>query len=375
MRIRSGAEGEPQSVLLTHDGQTAKAGRCGETLSLNPDAIGYYRVRYDAPSFKANLANFNRLRNGDRIALLDDQWALVQSGTENLGSFLSLAAAMGADLDARIWQQIADALATIEFDERGSAGHDAFAALARSMIEPVASRMGWDARPDETPDLQQLRRALIKNLGLWGDQAVIGEARKRFTAFVADHRAIAPDDQSMILSIVARYADVSSFDQLHSIAKRAADETEQRRYFSALMDVGDPQLAKQAAAIALSDEIPPQGARWRMALIVRLAELHKELSWSTFTENAEMLLAPMPKYAPLIKAQYVPEISGIVRRSIRSRRGCVRTCLRRCRTTSRAAWRLRDSNAQRKTCSCLQRMPMSALPHRRGEAARIRPPG
>ena len=307
VRIRSGVEGEPQAVLLTHDGQTAKAGRCGEALSLNPDANGYYRVRYDAPSFKANLANFNRLRNGDRIALLDDQWALVQAGTENIDSYLSLAAAMGTDLDTRIWQQIGDALATIESDERGSAGHDAFAALARSMIEPVASRLGWDARPDETPDLQQLRRALIKNLGLWGDQAVIDEARKRFTAFIADHGAIAPDDQSMILSIVARYADPSSFDQLHAIATRAADETEQLRYFSALMDVGDPQLAKRAAAIALSDEIPPQAARWRMALVVRLAELHKELSWSTFTDNAEMLLAPKPKYAPLIKAQYVPE--------------------------------------------------------------------
>lgn len=307
VRIRSGVEGEPQAMLLTRDGQTAKAGRCGEALSLNPDAIGYYRVRYDAPSFKANLANFNRMRNGDRIAMLDDQWALVQSGTENLGSYLSLAVAMGADFDARIWEQIAEALATIESDERGSAGHDAFAALARSMIEPVASQLGWDARSGETPDLQELRRTLIKNLGLWGDQAVIGEARRRFAAFVADHGAIAPDDQAMVLSIVARYADSSGFDQLHTIAKRAADETEQRRYFSALMDVGDPQLAKQAAAIALSDEIPTQGARWRMALVVHLAGLHKELSWSTFTDNAEMLLAPMPKYAPLIKAQYVPE--------------------------------------------------------------------
>jgi hypothetical protein len=97
-----------------------------------------------------------------------------------------------------------------------------------------------------------------------------------------------------------------TFDQLHSIAAQAKDKTEQLRYLLPLMDVGDPHLAAQAAAIALSAEIPPQGARWRVALVVRLAAQHHELAWSTFSDNAEMLLAPNPKYAPLIMAQYVP---------------------------------------------------------------------
>jgi len=72
------------------------------------------------------------------------------------------------------------------------------------------------------------------------------------------------------------------------------------------MQVRDPQLATQAAQIALSPELPPQAARWRLALVVRLANQHHELAWSTFTENVEALLSPNPKYAPLITAQYVP---------------------------------------------------------------------
>ena len=306
LRIRSGVDGETQTVLLVRDGQTATAGRCGEALSLNPDAIGYYRARFDAPSFDANVKNFNQLQDGDKIALLDDQWALVESGTEELGTYLALAASMGVDLDTRIWEQIVSALSTIEYDERGSAGHEAFAAYARSIIQPAASRLGWDARPGENPDVQELRRTLLKNLGAWGDQAVIDEARRRFAAFVKDRSAIGPDDQPIVLSIVARYADATTFDQLHSIAKQASDETEQQRYFLSLMDVGDPQLATQAASIALSAEIPPQGARWRLLLVQLLAAQHHELAWSTFSNNAEMLLAPNPKFAPLIMAQYVP---------------------------------------------------------------------
>jgi aminopeptidase N len=308
VRIRAGVDGEPQALLLVRDGQSAPAGRCGEALSLNPDAIGYYRARFDAASFAANAKSFSQLHDGDRIALLDDQWALVESGTEPLGNYLALAASAGVELDTRIWEQIAAALSTLEYDERGTAGHAAFAAYARSIIQPIASRLGWDARPGETPDVLELRRTLISKLGAWDDQSVIDEARRRFTAFTLDHAAIAPDDQPVILSIVARRADAAAFDQLHRIAKEAKDETEQRRYFMSLMDVGDLKLGAQAAAIALSDEIPPQGAHWRLALVARLAEQQRALAWSTFTSNAEMLLAPNPKYAPLIMTQGVPVI-------------------------------------------------------------------
>ena len=306
VRVRVGVDGEPQAILLVRDGQATSAGRCDEALSLNPEAVGYYRVQFDRPGFEANRRSFARLRDADKIALLDDQWALVESMSEDLGTYLALAESMGTSLDARLWEQIAAALATVEYDERESAGHDAFAAYARSLIGPVLSRLGWDARPGEAPDIAELRRTVIKVLGTWGDQAVIDEARRRFATFVQDHGAMEPDDQPVMLSIVARYADAATFEQLHAIAKAATDETEQLRYFSSLMDVGDPPLADRAVAIALSDEIPTQGERWRIGLVVRLAALHRELAWATFSHNAQRLLAPNPKYAPLIMAQYVP---------------------------------------------------------------------
>jgi aminopeptidase N len=308
VRIRTGADGAPQPLLLVRDGQSTPAGRCDEPLSLNPDAVGYYRGQFDPPTFAANVRNFSHLHDGDRIALLDDQWALAEAGTEQLGSYLQLASSVGVELDTRIWEQIAGALATIEYDERGTAGHDAFAAYARSIIQPVASRLGWDAKAQETPDVQELRRTLIGSLGAWGDQAVIQEARRRFAAFVKDHSAIGPSDQPMILGIVAQYADATTFDQLHAIARQAKDETEQQRYFIALMKVSDPQLARQAVSIALSDEIPPQAARWRLNLVSTLVARHHQLSWDTFSTHYTMLMAPNPKYAPLITAQFMPVV-------------------------------------------------------------------
>jgi len=306
LQIRSGADGAPQTVLLTQDGQKVAAGRCDEPLSANANAIGFYRVVYDAATLKTDTASFGSLKDADRIALLDDQWALVESGRQKLPTFLALASAMGNDLDARAWEQITHALGTIEYDERGSPGHDAFAAYARSIIKPVANQLGWDAKADETPAIQKLRRTVLGDLGTWGDPEVIAEARKRFAAFVADRGSIRPDDQGIILSIVARNADAAAFEQLHAVAKSSKNETELRRYYSSLMAVGDPQLAQQAVQIALSPEIPEQAAALRLELVARLDELHHELSWNTFTQNSEMLLKPTTSMAPIIISQYVP---------------------------------------------------------------------
>ncbi len=158
LQIRAGEHGSPQSVMLSKDGQSAAAGRCDEPLSVDADAIGFYRVMYDPATLAANTKNFGRLADADRIALLDDQWALVESGAAPLPTYLTLASSMGKDLDTRAWDQIAHALETVEYAERGTAGHDAFAAYARSILKPAFEQIGWDAKAGEAPDVQELRR-------------------------------------------------------------------------------------------------------------------------------------------------------------------------------------------------------------------------
>jgi aminopeptidase N len=307
LQIRSGSDSAPNSLLLTRQNQTARAGRCDEPLTANAGALGFYRTRYDAATLAINTKNFGRLADSDRIVLLDDQWALVESGVDPLPTYLALASAMGSDLDTRAWIQIASALATIEYAERGAGGHDAFAVFARSLLKPALEQLGWNAKPNETPAVQTLRRNVIRELGTLGDPGVIDEARKRFAAFLTDHKSISPDDQGVILYIVAQSADAATFENLHAVARTAKDETEMRRYYAALMAVRDPVLAQQAAEIALSAEIPPQADSLRLQLLRRLADRHQRLSWQAFIANSERVLKPFAANAPLFVAQYIAE--------------------------------------------------------------------
>jgi aminopeptidase N len=295
LQIRAGTAA-PRNVLLDTQDQKIAAGRCDEALSVNADAVGYYRVQYDAGTLAVNTRLFPAAVDGDRIALLDDQWALVGSGETSLQSFLALASAMGGDRDARAWQQILRALAIIEYAERRSPGYEAFAAYARALIKPVAETLGWDAAPQETPDVGDLRDTLLRDLSRWGDQATIDEARRRFAAFVKDPRGVSADAQTTLLTIVAQNADAATFAQLHTLAKGAKDDTTMERYYGALARVRDPELARQVVQIALSDEIPPQANTLGRRLIQRLAREHPRLSWDTFIAHQDQLMKSISSF-------------------------------------------------------------------------------
>lgn len=304
--VRTGVNGTPQSVLLTQDGQAIAAGRCGEPLSVNAGAIGYFRSQYDDATLAINARNFEALPDGDKIALLDDQWALVEAGSVPVASYLNLASSMGSNLDTRAWQQIASSLGRIELDERGSPGHDAFAGFARSVLKPVANQLGWIAKAGEGPDVRNLRRMVLGDLGFWGDQSVVDEARRQFVHFVADHGAIEPDDQPFILNIVAHNADPATFEQLHALAKQATNDTDRQRWYRALANVRDRQLASQVAEIALSPELRPEDSLLRVTMVGQLSVEQPHLSWQTFTGHSDTLMAPLAGYASSTMAEFVP---------------------------------------------------------------------
>jgi aminopeptidase N len=285
LRIRSGIDGPITSLLFANVRTTVPAGRCGEPLTVDAGNTGFFRIAYDPATARTNAAAFGRLPDADRIPLLDDQWALASTGRAPLASYFALARTMGPDLDARAWEQITSSLDYIEYRERGTPGYDAYTAFARTIVKPIAARLGWVARPNESPGLTGLRHTVLLELGTWGDPGVIAEANKRFRAFAADRGTISSDDQQTILGVVALNADAATFDQLHAIAKSARNDTEAARFYAALMGVRDEAQAQRALEIAL----------------------HPALAWQALRDNLDTLLAPFGvANAPAVLAGRIP---------------------------------------------------------------------
>ncbi len=305
--IASGSGTAAYTLLGGRDATGIAAGSCSEPLRANAGDIGFYRVAYDAATLAVNSKAFGALPDEDKIAMLDDQWALTLAGKADLRSYLALVGAMGTDRDTRAWNQIVDSLSTIERDERNKPGHAAFAAYARTLVRPLYDALGWDAKPDDTPPLRHLRDRAIGALGQWGDPDVIAEAQKRFAAFVKDPATLGPDEQSVVLPTVATYADQATFDQIHALAKAAKDQTSAERFYFALSAAKDPKLAQQAMQIAISSEIPPQAGNSVPGLVFRNSDWNPTLAFEFGKAHGKQIFASMAGMNMVFIALFAPQ--------------------------------------------------------------------
>lgn len=308
LQIRSGNGPPVQRIVLTQD-RTIDAGRCDEPLIANADGAGFYRVAYDPQTLATNSAAFTSLGDADKIAMLDDQWAFARAGIARLEPYLALASQMGSDLDTRAWEQILASLSTLERDERGLPGHAAFEQQARALARPLGDVLLRSTKPDEAPPISELRANTLLALGRWGDPAVLAEARRRFADFERNRSALSPDDQNIILPIVAQYADATTFAQLHAIARSAKTIPEIQRYYAALVEVQDPKLAAASLQALVSDPLPPQAQTLKLRLVFAAAEMNPKVSWEFLQAHTNQLMGSFSRLdRALFLAERLPDV-------------------------------------------------------------------
>jgi hypothetical protein len=102
----------------------------------------------------------------------------------------------------------------------GSSEQEKFQRYARSLLRPTFDAVGWETKPDEKAATANLRASLIAALGNLNDPKVVANCRERFKAYLTDPKSLAPDLRPAVFSVVARYADESIWNELHSSASR-----------------------------------------------------------------------------------------------------------------------------------------------------------
>jgi aminopeptidase N len=287
--VKTASSATAKYTLLDTASGFASAGTCDEPFVVNAGNVGYYRVQYSpelAAFVQQHLAD---LSVNDRIDILGDSWALVQAGRQPSNAYLSLVKALGPDLNLVEWQQISTALGTLADYERGKPGSKAYDAYVRSVYRPLYDKLGWDAKPGDTVPTQQLRRMVVGMLGTASDLDILAESKTRFAAFQQNPSSVSPDDQGLLLGIIGSNADAATWDQLHTLARKATSIDEKQRYFGAMAAAKNDALAQKALDLSLTDEIPPQIAQFRIQMLAEVAGAHQQLAWAFFkAHNAEL---------------------------------------------------------------------------------------
>jgi aminopeptidase N len=251
---------EPWRTVVSNKAPVSRPAPAGATPLVNAGQTGYFRSRYSGELATRIAAAFPLLQPEDQLGLIYDSLALGQAGYEPMGDFMAIAKSAQAASDPVVLKALTQQLAAVDDLYERQPGQAAFRAFARARLEPVLARLGWDAKPGEPDNDALLRTTLLTTLGGLDDPAVVAEAKRRFTAWLAAPGSLTGTTRQTVLRIVADHADGAIWDQLHILAQNATDPTDKTRLYRYLGGSHDPALADRALALALTKDPPATDA-------------------------------------------------------------------------------------------------------------------
>src|SRR5262249_23469457 len=143
---------------------------CSQWVFVNGNATGYYRTQYDKADLEKLIAVIGTgLTTAERIALVNDEAALMGSGQESMVTFLDLVTALNQDSQRSVVESYAPTMSFI--NDYLLSGGDAgpFRAWVRSNFQPMMAKIGWTPAANESEDTHTLRSDLIRLLGEEGE--------------------------------------------------------------------------------------------------------------------------------------------------------------------------------------------------------------
>lgn len=231
---------------------------CPAWLQPNAEGKGYYRSRLDTA-----LLQPQQYSAGELLALMDDQYALTQSGDLKLSEMLPLLRTLAADPRRELKESALETLATIEplFSADQRAG---YAALLQDLFGPMARELGWKPDPKDNEDRRLLRETALPFVADAGHDAVLREqallyARSWLAAASRDGQAheelLDPGLRASVLRSAALSGDAALFDAMLSLARSTPERLLRSQLLAALGYFADPALAARARALALDAQL------------------------------------------------------------------------------------------------------------------------
>lgn len=258
-------------------------------LKLNSGQVAFARVNYTPELWdrlKAALENgsFSAI---DRAGLANDLYALAESGVLPATQLLSVLAAYWNEREYIVWDDVVGSLGGIDALLPDGNSRVLFHAFARSLLSRTVDEKGWTEDPNESHSQKLLRPMILSAAGVYGDRAVIEEAKRRFQIFLEDPETLNPNLRSMVYGLVARYGDAQTLATLIGCYRNAPSSEEKVRFLAATAEFKDQLVLAEALKFAFSDEVRSQDFGYFVGGIERSG---RELMWREFQARFSALM-------------------------------------------------------------------------------------
>lgn len=279
-------------VLLDKSSSNFEFLHCDEPIKANAGDVGFFRVSYEPALFRELERAVLKLPESDRVNLVTDTWATVESGDNPASTYFELLEGLSQDDSYAVWQSIIGfertigPLKLVNRLERGQPGRVNFENYVCVLLGQKLAELTWDEKVGEPIEKRLLRALLIETLGMFGDQAVIEEASRRFASFREDPTSLHPNLRPAVIRIAGCYSSPTDYETLLRLAEESPTSEERRMYLRALSAVRDPELAQRSVEFFISKHVASGDAG--RALEEEALE-HPEIVWTYATTHLKQM--------------------------------------------------------------------------------------
>jgi len=267
----AGATNESQRCqLLTQKEASFQFPGCGSWTLANAGAEGFYRSGYEGSNLGAITNDVEHgLTPAERIMLLGDVWSAVRVGRLPLTDYLALAEGLQNETSRPVMSEM---LSEVEYIGRyltSEVDQPQYSAWVRRLLAPSLRRLGFEPKPGESEEDQQLRARVLETAGITGqDPEVLAWARQWTDRALASDGALDNTIAGTAFAVAAANGDTALYDRLVEELKQAKTPEDFYVYLAALSSFRDAQLISRSLERTLSPEVRSQDAVFVIADIM-----------------------------------------------------------------------------------------------------------
>jgi puromycin-sensitive aminopeptidase len=284
----------------------------------NAGGRGFYRFRF-ASTFEGDRldAGIAHLAAEERLALVDNLWAIARHGKATLAMFLARLETLRGEEDRAVLAAIGDSLSWLGNYAVRDATERPFARLVDDLFRPILDAAGWTARDGDDTDVREKRTRAIAMLGFHARASdVRDEAQRRVRDHLEGRERLNPDVAGTVVAVAATVGDKALWDRYVARMQQAqaSDTQEEARFRQGLIYFEDPELAERTAEAIFSPLIRVQD-RGLMLIPMMQSRRTRLAAWKAVKKHWDADIAGTD-LAPLLKQGYVTAVSQLTQRGL-----------------------------------------------------------
>lgn len=260
LRWPAGGSSRTRTVLLGKEPVTLVLGDAPPAWLLpQADGRGYYRWTLPAADLETLVsAATEALDPRERVAVIGNLRALLDSGLVDGGHYLALLGAFASETEPQVVSALVSAIGAVEDALVPPELAGAFGAYLRRTLGPSLDRYGMAKQPGENETVALVRPRLIGWLGDEGDDPrVEAEVAELAEAFLADPAKVDRSLAGTAMRLAAHDGDAKLFETVRERFESAKDPSLRSIYLGSLGAFRDPALRQRALAYVLDGPLRP----------------------------------------------------------------------------------------------------------------------